>query len=155
MDDRDVIRRGNALKRVNAIPDRLLARRAARHNLRKLVDAELLGIGPHHVVPALNAYHYDVIHVGMTLKRLERIDEHGLVVDVDELLGDVLPHTRTGASGDDHRVSAHKRDLSIDELIGHDTKAPRTRVSPTMTLTLAAPPSCSDKAKGQRKSNVG
>ena len=43
-------------------------------------------------MPSIDAHDDNVIDCLMALERFESVDEHGLVIDIDELLGDILPH---------------------------------------------------------------
>ena len=50
-------------------------------------------------MPTVEAHHIDGIYHRMALETLQRIDQHGFVIDIDELFGNVLPHPVAGAAG--------------------------------------------------------
>ena len=101
VDDDDVVVRALSFQVENAVPDGLLPAFAAGHDPLELIDAELPGIGPQHLVPAVDADDLDGVDAGMFLEAFERIDEDGLVVDIQELFRDVLAHPGAGSAGDD------------------------------------------------------
>ena len=101
VDDDDVVVRALSFQVENAVPDGLLPAFAAGHDPLELVDAELPGIGPQHLVPAVDTDDFDGVDAGMFLETLQGIDEDGLVVDIQELFRDVLAHPGAGSAGDD------------------------------------------------------
>ena len=62
-------------------------------------DIELLGICPEHCAPGIQCHHNDGIDAGMVLECLQGIDDHRLIVHMDELLGNILMHTGAAAGG--------------------------------------------------------
>ena len=101
VDDDDVIVRAFAFQVENTVPDGFLAAFAAGYHPLELVDAELSGIGPQHLVPAVDAHDLDGVDTGMLLESFQGIDEDGLVVDIQELFRNVLSHAGAGPAGDD------------------------------------------------------
>ena len=101
MDDDDVIVGAFALQVENTVADGLLAAFSAGDDPLELVDAELPGIGPKHLVPAVQAHDLDGVDAGMLLETFQGIDEDGLVMDIQELFRDVLSHPGAGSAGDD------------------------------------------------------
>ncbi len=94
VDDDDVVVRALVFEGEDAVADRLLAGLAAGDHPLQLRDPVLLGVGPQDVVPAVDADDFDGVDARVLLEALKRVDEDGLVVDVQELLGDVVSHPR-------------------------------------------------------------
>ena len=82
VDDDDIVRGAVLLQVVYAVADGFLTGGAARNDPAQLGDAELLGICPQHVFPALNAHDLDCVDVRMLLKALQRVQQNGLVIDI-------------------------------------------------------------------------
>ena len=85
------------LDRHQTVVDRFLTGIAAGNDRLELCDIELGGVCFDNVHPVGQGDDHDLVNAGMTLKRLERVDNQGLVVDMDKLLGDILTHARTDA----------------------------------------------------------
>ena len=100
--DDDIVVRALSFQVENAVPNGLLTAFATGHDPLEFVDAELPGIGPQHLVPAVDADDLDGVDAGMLLESFQGIDEDGLVVDIQELFRDVLAHPGAGSAGDDN-----------------------------------------------------
>jgi hypothetical protein len=50
-------------------------------------------------MPAIYTNHLDGIHHRMTLEALQGVNQHGLIIHIDKLLGDILSHPVAGTSG--------------------------------------------------------
>ena len=101
VDDGDIVILQFALEVVHAVAYGFLARRPAGDNPLQLRNAVLPGVFPQGLLPAGEANHLDGVDFGVALEALQRIDDHRLAVDVDELLGDVQTHAAAHAPGDD------------------------------------------------------
>ena len=67
-----------------------VASAAAGDESAQLGQAVLSGVGLDDVLPALEAHDVDIVNGGMYLIGLHAVDDHGLVMNVDELTGDIL-----------------------------------------------------------------
>ena len=101
MNDDDIVISAFAFQVKNTVTDGLLAAFSARDDPFQFVDAELPGIGPEHLVPAIDANDFDGVDAGMLLEALQGIDEDGFVVHIQELFRNVLTHPGAGSAGDD------------------------------------------------------
>ena len=97
----DVVVRQSFPEPVHAVADGFLAGFAPGFNPAKLGDAVLPGVPPQSLLPALQTDHADLVDFRVALKALQGVNNHGLVVNVDELLGNVHVHPVSHASGDD------------------------------------------------------
>ena len=107
MDDDDVFWIEFMLQMFHTVADGFLHAAAAGHDPLELVDVELLGIGVDHGLPTVDAHHRDGVDVGVALEALQRVDEHGLVEHVDELLRNILPHSGSGTARYHYRYILH------------------------------------------------
>ena len=89
---------------VDAVADRLLAIGTARKYPLQLVDGELVGIRLQNRLPPSQTNHRNAVNVRMLLECLQCVDDNGAVVDMHKLLGNVLPHTVAGTSGNNQRI---------------------------------------------------
>ena len=103
MNDDGIVVAALSFQIIDTVADGFLPRAAAGDDPFELVDVELSGISPDDIVPAVDANDLDRIDLGMFLKAFQRIDQDRLVIYVDKLLGDILSHPVSGASGNDDR----------------------------------------------------
>ena len=83
----------------------------AGDHIAQLGDVELLGIGPEHLVPALQNGHADFVDAGVLLEGFQRVDDDGLVVDMEKLLGDVLMGAAADTAGSQNCDCCHNESL--------------------------------------------
>lgn len=84
----------------NAVADRFLRGIAALGYPFQLIDIVLFGVGRQDAVPAIEADYLYCINARMLLESLKGVYDDGLVIDIEKLLGDVLPHPLSAAAGD-------------------------------------------------------
>ncbi len=77
----------------DAVANGILPVHASENDVFELGNMVLAAIRLQNGVPTLDTDHFDAIDVGMVLKRFQCIHNDGLIVDIEELLGDLLPHT--------------------------------------------------------------
>ena len=90
LDDDGVLRGVAPFDAVHAVFQGRNAAHAPGDQPAQLGDAVLAGVGLDDVLPALEADDVDIVDGWVLLVGLQAVDDHGLVVDVDELIGDVL-----------------------------------------------------------------
>ena len=74
----------------NTVPDGFLGSPAAGYNPLKLIYIKLLRISPYHIMPAVNAHQPDGVNLGMFLESHKGINQYGLIIHMDKLLGNIL-----------------------------------------------------------------
>lgn len=100
--DRGVLPLGMVAGRAQGMIDGVLACLASRDNAHHLVDLKLAQLFLQERNPILYACHHDGVYLGMIVEKFQGVDDDGLPVEFQELLGPGLcVHSETGASGED------------------------------------------------------
>ena len=110
MNQNDVLRVEGLFQLIHAVADGALSVFSAFDDPAELGNAELTGISFQNIVPAPDADNADGVDIRVFLKRLHGIDNHGLVVDVDKLFGNLLVHP-LAASACDNQCNIHGKPL--------------------------------------------
>ena len=58
-------------------------------------------------MPPVNTHNFDCIDLRVFLKTLQRVNDHWLVINIDKLFGNLLPHSVAGTPGDNNRDIRH------------------------------------------------
>ena len=112
MHDDDIVLRAFPFQVIDAVADGFLPRVSAGNDPLELVNAILPRVSPDNIMPSVDEDKFDRVDLGMILKRLQRLEQDGLVIDIDKLLGDVIAHSGAGSPRYD-KSNIHYRSFSL------------------------------------------